>query len=97
MSVPGVELVTKDRSESPLPVRDLKDRVIADTPVPSVNSGQVHDSLDGTEKGVLGRREWDFVDVRTILIIFAFRDRDDDALTDVVVQRGDIFPAEDKL
>ena len=89
--------MTKDWRKSPVSVGNLKYGVATVAPVLSVNIYKAEDGLDGAEEWVLCRREGNFVDISPVLIVFTFRDRDDNPLTNVVVQRRDILPTEDEF
>ena len=94
---PQRELLSDDRGESSLVQRSLEDWNTTRTPLSPVDLHEFEDGDHGTQSGVGGGGEWDFMDSLSVLIVLGLSDVEHDALRDVVVERGDVVPAENHL
>ena len=90
---PEVKLVAEQRGEGSLSVWNLKDRVVPEAFVLAVHFDQSKNRLDRTKKRILRSSEWNLVHAFAELVVLGFLHGDDDAVVDVVVKRGNVFPA----
>ena len=94
---PPVKFMAHNRGKGAVSSGNLEDRGRTAAMFLSIDFNQSQDGLNRTQQGVRGGSKGDLVISFAKLIIFRLRDRNEDALRDVIGKRGHVLPAENHL